>query len=101
MFDLIIRNGLVIDGSGRPGQITDVGITGDRITAVEPLEAAQSAQVATREIGLTFAKNRAGLDNVTCLSPLLQPGATARQESPCHACALTKFSGMKRANPKQ
>ena len=43
-FDLIIRNGTVIDGSGQPGVAADVGIRGDRIAAVEDLGAATAAQ---------------------------------------------------------
>ncbi len=35
-FDLVIRGGRVIDGTGRPG-ITDVGIRGDRIVTVGPI----------------------------------------------------------------
>ncbi|MCP4466788.1 MAG: amidohydrolase family protein [Halioglobus sp.] len=34
MFDLAIRNGTVIDGSGSAGKVCDVGIKGDRIVAV-------------------------------------------------------------------
>src|SRR5258708_26827375 len=30
-FDLLIRNGRVIDGSGTPGISADIGVTGDRI----------------------------------------------------------------------
>jgi N-acyl-D-amino-acid deacylase len=37
MFDLLIRNGRVIDGSGLPWFRADVGVTGDRITAVGAL----------------------------------------------------------------
>ena len=36
MFDLIIRNGRVIDGSGLPWFHADVGVTGDRIAATLP-----------------------------------------------------------------
>ena len=36
MYDLIIRNGLVIDGTGRPGFRADVAIEGGRIAAVGP-----------------------------------------------------------------
>ena len=43
-FDLIIRNGTVIDGSGQPGVAADVGIRGDRIAAVDDLAAATAAQ---------------------------------------------------------
>ncbi|HLL75697.1 MAG TPA: D-aminoacylase [Pyrinomonadaceae bacterium] len=33
-FDVIIRNGTVYDGTGRPGRRADVGIKGDRVAAV-------------------------------------------------------------------
>ena len=32
-FDTIIRHGLVVDGSGTPGVVADIGIQGDRIVA--------------------------------------------------------------------
>jgi N-acyl-D-aspartate/D-glutamate deacylase len=34
--DLVIRNGLVVDGTGAPGRVADVAIAGDRIVAVAP-----------------------------------------------------------------
>ena len=37
MFDVIIRGGHVVDGTGRPRQRADVGINGDRITAIGDL----------------------------------------------------------------
>ena len=37
MFDLLLRGGTVIDGTGRPRVSADVGIRGDRIAAVGPL----------------------------------------------------------------
>ena len=45
MFDLIIRGGTVIDGRLNPARPADVGIAGDRITAVEDLGAAEARQV--------------------------------------------------------
>ena len=35
-FDLLIRHGTVIDGTGRPGVAADVGVSGGRVTAVAP-----------------------------------------------------------------
>ena len=35
-FDVLIRGGTVIDGTGAPGRAADVGIVGDRVVAVEP-----------------------------------------------------------------
>ncbi len=34
MHDLVIRNGTVVDGSGRPARLADVAIDGETITAV-------------------------------------------------------------------
>src|SRR6267378_7199140 len=42
MFDLLITGGRVVDGSGNPWFYADIGITGDRVTAVGPLGQAES-----------------------------------------------------------
>lgn len=34
MFDIMIKNGMVCDGSGKPSYRADIGITGDRITYI-------------------------------------------------------------------
>jgi len=47
--DLILQGGLVVDGSGEAGRVTDVGITGDRIVFVGP----KGARTAKREIDAT------------------------------------------------
>ncbi len=41
MFDLIIKNGVVYDGTGADGLSVDVGISGDAISAVGDLSAAE------------------------------------------------------------
>ena len=46
-FDLLIRGGTLIDGTGAPGRPADVGITGDRITAVGDLSMVADADAAT------------------------------------------------------
>ncbi|MDO9176501.1 MAG: amidohydrolase family protein, partial [Actinomycetota bacterium] len=35
-FDILIRDGTVVDGTGAPSRPADVGIVGDRVVAVEP-----------------------------------------------------------------
>src|SRR5947208_14376680 len=45
MFDLLIRNGRVVDGTGLPWFRADVGVTGDRIAAVGRLDAAAAKLV--------------------------------------------------------
>jgi N-acyl-D-amino-acid deacylase len=35
-FDLVVRNGVIVDGTGAPGYAGDVGVEGERITAIGP-----------------------------------------------------------------
>ncbi|MGH2535551.1 MAG: N-acyl-D-amino-acid deacylase family protein [Thermomicrobiales bacterium] len=44
-FDVLIKNGTVIDGSGTPGRAADVAIVGDRIEVVDRLEGAIAGEV--------------------------------------------------------
>jgi N-acyl-D-amino-acid deacylase len=44
-FDVIIRGGTVYDGTGAPGRRADVGVQGDRITAVGDLTSVQSGSI--------------------------------------------------------
>lgn len=44
-FDLLIRNGRVIDGTGRPGYNADIGIKGDRIMRIGNLRGSTAARV--------------------------------------------------------
>ena len=44
MFDVLIRGGLVVDGTGEPAFTADVGITGERIEAVGDLSVAEAGR---------------------------------------------------------
>ena len=44
-FDRIIAGGMVYDGSGAAGEVLDVGIRGDRITAIGDLSAAPTREI--------------------------------------------------------
>ncbi len=43
-FDILIRNGHILDGSGGPWFAADIGIRGDRIAAIGKLDGAQAAR---------------------------------------------------------
>ncbi len=45
MFDLLIKDGMIIDGSGQPGFIGDVGITNEQVTAVGNLGTSEAGKV--------------------------------------------------------
>lgn len=51
-FDLLIRGGTVIDGTGTPGRPADVGVLGDRIIAVGDLSTVDDAE-ATQIVDAT------------------------------------------------
>jgi N-acyl-D-amino-acid deacylase len=42
MFDVLITGGRVIDGTGLPGYLGDIGVEGERITAIGPLAHAEA-----------------------------------------------------------
>ena len=44
-FDLIIRNGTIVDGRGGPAFAGDVAISGDRIVAVGKFEGGGTARI--------------------------------------------------------
>ena len=44
-FDVLIRNGHILDGSGGPWYAADIGIRGDRIAAIGKLTAAQAGKI--------------------------------------------------------
>jgi N-acyl-D-amino-acid deacylase len=48
VFDVVLRGGSVVEGDGSPPRLADVGVTGDRIAAVEPPGALDTA--AARDV---------------------------------------------------
>ena len=55
MLDLVIEGGLVIDGSGRPGQQSDIAVSGDRIVGVLPRGTAGATRARIDAAGLVVA----------------------------------------------
>ena len=76
-FDTVIRDGTVVDGSGRPRFEADVGIAGGTITAVGDLgdaEAAQTVDAAGRVVAPGFVDMHSHSD----VSMLDDPGAESK-----------------------
>ena len=77
MFDILIRNGRVVDGSGLPWFTADVGITGDRIAAVGPLgnaTAKQSIDAAGKVVCPGFVDAHVHGDLALLADPLHEQG---------------------------
>ena len=55
MFDLLIKNGTVIDGTGEAGFTADVAITGEKIAAIEPHIPVEEARQVIDAQGLVVA----------------------------------------------
>src|SRR5688572_10224046 len=90
MLDVLIRGGMVVDGTGSPWTRADVGLQGDRIEAVGSLAGAQAALeidatglvVAPGFIDCHSHSDRTALQNPLCASTLLQ-GVTTEVVGNC------------------
>jgi N-acyl-D-aspartate/D-glutamate deacylase len=87
-FDIVIENGLVIDGTGVPGRRADVGIAKDQIAAIGDLKAAP----ADRRLDATGAVVAPGFVDLHTHSelPLLADG---RAESTIRQGVTTQVTG--------
>ena len=75
MYDLIIRNGTVIDGTGNPGFKADVAINGDRIATVGDISEAayQTIDAAGRFVTPGFIDTHTHMDAQFMWDPLGTP----------------------------
>lgn len=95
MFDVVIRNGQIVDGSGKPGYIADLGIEDGRITFIGKLNGAAAATEidATGKIvcpGFIDPHSHADLtihrpEHVRLLEPLVRQGITTFVGGNCGA----------------
>lgn len=72
VLDLVIRNGVVVDGTGAPSRRADVGVVGDRIVAVEAHlpEAAAEIDAGGRVVTPGFVDVHTHLDAQLAWDPL-------------------------------
>lgn len=91
MFDLIISNGTIVDGSGLPAYRGDVGITGDRLVSVgRSLADATAARVVDatgRVVAPGFVDPHTHIDAQLCFDPysfpLVEHGVTTAVTGNC------------------
>ena len=77
-FDLVVRSGLIIDGTGAPGRIGDVGITDGRFVAVgDNLSAAEAAH-SIDATGRVVAPGFIDIHTHSDLSHLIDPRAESQ-----------------------
>ena len=87
-FDILITDGMVIDGTGALRRETDVGINGDRITALGNLSAAEAGRVIDAK-GLIVAPGFIDMHSHSDRSLLDDPGG----ESKVHQGVTTEVVG--------
>jgi len=95
MFDVVIRNGKIVDGTGKPGYLADLGIESGRITSIGKLEgAAATTKIdATGKIvspGFIDPHSHADLtihrkEHARLLEPLVRQGVTTFVGGNCGA----------------
>lgn len=74
--DLVLRGGMVFDGSGSPGRVVDVAVTGDRITDVGDRLPAGAEEIDLR--GLALAPGFIDIHSHADTSLLIEPRAESR-----------------------
>ena len=72
MFDFLITNGLVVDGTGRPALKADVGLEAGKITAIGDLQQAEAAQTIDAA-GLVVSPGFIDIHTHSDLSLLVEP----------------------------
>ncbi|MGH9531737.1 MAG: TonB family protein [Terriglobales bacterium] len=77
-YDVLIRNGRVVDGSGNPWVYADVGIRGDRIVFVGRAPASASAQRTIDATGLVVAPGFIDMLGQSEISLLIDPRAVSK-----------------------
>ena len=75
-YDIVLQNGLIIDGTGAPGFCGDIGITGARIAAIaEPgtLKGHNTVEIAGRVVSPGFIDVHTHDDRLVLIDPAMTP----------------------------
>lgn len=76
MFDVVLKNGLICDGTGRPAYRADVGISGDKISCIGEIERTAGRRVIEAE-GKTvtpgFIDPHTHVDQSVLTAPQMEP----------------------------
>lgn len=73
-YDIVIKDGLVIDGTGTPGRLADIGIVGDSIVRIGRIPASRGALVVPAR-GMAVAPGFIDVHNHTDTAILVNPKA--------------------------
>jgi len=99
MFDLLIKNGTIIDGTGAPGFKADIGICSDTIAAIGELQGtakriieAEGLIVAPGFIDIHSHTDEAVLVNPSCESKVMQ-GVTTEVSGNCGSSSAPRIGG--------
>ena len=87
-FDIIIKNGLIIDGSGAPAYQKDIGLIGDKIIAIDDLKKATADIIIDGE-GLVVSPGFIDIHTHTDIQLLVN----SKAESKIHQGVTTEMSG--------
>lgn len=93
-FDIIIKNGLIIDGSGGPAYNNDIGIVGNAIVAIDDLKSSTANMMIDAE-GLVVSPGFIDIHTHTDIQLLVN----SKAESKIHQGVTTEVSGNCGASP--
>ncbi|MGC0144910.1 N-acyl-D-amino-acid deacylase family protein [Pseudactinotalea sp. Z1732] len=92
MFTVIVRNGLVMDGTGTPGQVADVGVRGGRIEAIGDLTPAR-AETEIDATGLVVTPGFIDVHTHSDLTAFLPASATQVSRASVRQGVTTEVTG--------
>ncbi len=88
-YDVVIKDGLVIDGTGTPGRVADIGIVGDSIVRIGRIPSSHGALVVPAR-GMAVAPGFIDVHNHTDIAILVNP----RAESDVRQGVTTLIAGQ-------